>query len=84
VTFVESVLTKGPGSGFVAYRKNSRLAKVAVKVEKNANFFAENWRKSQKILIITATPGPARSRRSLQTVENGALIFRSLFLDLYF
>jgi hypothetical protein len=25
--------------------------------EKNANFFAENWRKSQKIVIITSTPG---------------------------
>jgi hypothetical protein len=24
--------------------------------EKNANFFAENWRKSQKIMIITLTP----------------------------
>jgi hypothetical protein len=25
--------------------------------EKNANFFAENWRKSQKVVIITSTPG---------------------------
>jgi hypothetical protein len=25
--------------------------------EKNANFFAENWQKSQKIMIITSTPG---------------------------
>jgi hypothetical protein len=24
--------------------------------EKNAQFFAENWRKSQKIIIITLTP----------------------------
>jgi hypothetical protein len=24
--------------------------------EKNANFFAENWEKSQKIVIITSTP----------------------------
>jgi hypothetical protein len=24
--------------------------------EKNANFFAENWQKSQKIFIITSTP----------------------------
>jgi hypothetical protein len=23
----------------------------------NANFFAENWQKSQKIVIITSTPG---------------------------
>jgi hypothetical protein len=26
-------------------------------VEKNANFFPENWRKSQKIVITTSTPG---------------------------
>jgi hypothetical protein len=25
--------------------------------EKNANFFSENWRKSQKIVIITSIPG---------------------------
>jgi Na+-translocating ferredoxin:NAD+ oxidoreductase RnfG subunit len=25
--------------------------------EKNANFFDQNWQKSQKILIITSTPG---------------------------
>jgi hypothetical protein len=25
--------------------------------EKNANFFAENWQKSPKIMIITSTPG---------------------------
>jgi hypothetical protein len=28
--------------------------------EKNANFFAENWEKSQKILIITSTPDNPR------------------------
>jgi hypothetical protein len=30
---------------------------IALVFEKNANFFAENWRKSQKIVIITSTPG---------------------------
>jgi hypothetical protein len=25
--------------------------------DKNAKFFAENWGKSQKIIIITSTPG---------------------------
>jgi hypothetical protein len=29
--------------------------------EKNANFFAENCQKSQKIVIITSTPGGVRS-----------------------
>jgi aspartokinase len=27
--------------------------------KKNANFFAENWEKSQKIVIVTSTPAPA-------------------------
>jgi hypothetical protein len=30
---------------------------ITLVFEKNANFFAENWQKSQKILIITSTPG---------------------------
>jgi hypothetical protein len=29
---------------------------ITLDVEKNANFFAENCRKSQKIVIITSTP----------------------------
>jgi hypothetical protein len=32
---------------------------ITLDFEKNANFFAENWQKSQKILIITSTPAPA-------------------------
>jgi hypothetical protein len=30
---------------------------ITLVFEKNANFFAENWRKSQKIVIITSNPG---------------------------
>jgi hypothetical protein len=30
---------------------------ITLVFEKNANFFAENWRKSQKIVITTSTPG---------------------------
>jgi hypothetical protein len=30
---------------------------ITLVFEKNANFFAENWGKSQKIVIITSTPG---------------------------
>jgi hypothetical protein len=37
--------------------------------EKNANFFAENWPKSQKIVIITSTPGRNRVRRVSKTVK---------------
>jgi hypothetical protein len=31
--------------------------------EKNANFFFENWQKSQKIVIISSTPDCANLRR---------------------
>jgi hypothetical protein len=30
---------------------------ITLVFEKNANFFAKNWEKSQKIVIITSTPG---------------------------
>jgi hypothetical protein len=39
--------------------KQSQILKkliIALVFEKNANLFAENWRKSQKIVIITSTP----------------------------
>jgi hypothetical protein len=29
---------------------------ITLVFEKNANFFTENWQKSQKIVIITSTP----------------------------
>jgi hypothetical protein len=32
---------------------------ITLVFEKNANFFAKNWQKSQKIVIITSTPGGA-------------------------
>jgi hypothetical protein len=30
---------------------------ITLAFEKNANFFEENWQTSQKIVIITSTPG---------------------------
>jgi hypothetical protein len=30
---------------------------ITLVFEKNAKFFAENWQKSQKIVIVTSTPG---------------------------
>jgi hypothetical protein len=30
---------------------------ITLVFKKNANFFAENWEKSQKTVIITSTPG---------------------------
>jgi hypothetical protein len=38
----------------------AKLCKILITTlvfEKNANFFAENWQKSQKIVMITSTPG---------------------------
>jgi hypothetical protein len=38
----------------------AKLAKnliITLVFEKNANIFAENWQKSQKIVIITSAPG---------------------------
>jgi hypothetical protein len=35
----------------------AKILIIALVFEKNANFFAENWQKSQKIVIITSTPG---------------------------
>jgi hypothetical protein len=35
---------------------------ITLVFEKNANFFAENWQKSQKIVIITSTPDWANFR----------------------
>jgi hypothetical protein len=36
--------------------KQSKVWKNLSVFKKNANFFAENWKKSQKIVIITSTP----------------------------
>jgi hypothetical protein len=41
--------------------------------KKNANFFAENWEKSQKTVIITSTPG--LSRIYLHTYTSGLYPF---------
>jgi hypothetical protein len=43
----------------VLYTKQSKLLKkliIPLVFEKNANFFTEDWQKSQKIVIITSTP----------------------------
>jgi hypothetical protein len=37
--------------------KFSKILITTLVFEKNANFFAENCQKSQKIVIITSTPG---------------------------
>jgi hypothetical protein len=41
-------------------RNKAKLCKnmiITLAFEKNANYFAENWQKSQKIVIITSVPG---------------------------
>jgi hypothetical protein len=40
---------------------------TALAFEKNANFFAKNCRKSQKIVIITLTPGSNRGFKSARS-----------------
>jgi hypothetical protein len=37
--------------------KLCKILIITLVFDKNANFFAENWQKSQKIVIITSTPG---------------------------
>jgi hypothetical protein len=37
--------------------KLCKILIITLVFEKNANFFAENWEKSPKIVIITSTPG---------------------------
>jgi hypothetical protein len=46
-------------------QKKAKLFKfliITLDFEKNAIFFAENWQKSQKIVIITSTPDWANLR----------------------
>jgi hypothetical protein len=46
--------------GIFVTQNKGKLCKnliVTLVFEKNANFFAENWQKSHKIVIITSTPG---------------------------
>jgi coproporphyrinogen III oxidase len=38
-------------------QNKAKLCKNFDHNKKNANFFAENWQQSQKIVIITSTPG---------------------------
>jgi hypothetical protein len=47
-------------SAFLPQTKGNFAEKVIITsvFEKIAIFFAENWQKSQKIVIITSTPGP--------------------------
>jgi hypothetical protein len=55
--------------------------------EKNANFFAENWQKSQKIVIITSTPdwgefsptGRLRNFLNFENYKSGQKFFGQLF-----
>jgi hypothetical protein len=44
----------------VSAQNKAKLCKnwiITLFFEKTANFFTENWQKSQKIVIITSTPG---------------------------
>jgi hypothetical protein len=43
--------------------------------EKNAVFFAENLQKSQKIVIITSTPGASRALNPRQNIIQSSSLF---------
>jgi hypothetical protein len=43
--------------------KLCKILIITLVFEKNAIFFAENWQKSQKIMIITSTPGEDKGHR---------------------
>jgi hypothetical protein len=48
----------------------AKIVSITLVFEKNAIFFAENWQKSQKMVIITSTPGLApRPRRIKKEVD---------------
>jgi hypothetical protein len=42
--------------------KLCKILIITLVFDKNANFFAENWRKSQKIAIVTSIPGHSGRR----------------------
>jgi hypothetical protein len=44
--------------------KLCKMLIITLVFEKNANFFAENCQKSQKIVIITSTPGMNNKRKT--------------------
>jgi hypothetical protein len=41
----------------------AKIEIITLVFEKNANFFAENWQKSPKIVIITSTPGTKKMKK---------------------
>jgi hypothetical protein len=41
--------------------------------DKNANFFAENWEKSPKIVIITSTPGMKKNPQRKYVLFTGIM-----------
>jgi hypothetical protein len=45
--------------------------------EKNANFFAENWQKSPKIVIITSTPGFSLASSESATEKAETFFYKS-------
>jgi hypothetical protein len=50
--------------------KLCKILIITLDFEKNANFFAENCRKSPKVVIITSTPGATLIFRHKCLVEN--------------
>jgi hypothetical protein len=56
----------------------AKIVIITLFFEKNANFFAENCRKSQKIVIITSTPGHTVERSSHRRPKTHCLHFAAI------
>jgi hypothetical protein len=53
--------------------KICKILLITLVFEKNANFSAENWEKSSKIVIITSTPGLATFRATFSQTHQATL-----------
>jgi hypothetical protein len=56
---------------------------ITLVFEKNANFFAENWQKSQKFVIITSTPGAYPTKYDFSNFTHICKIFSQTFVKNY-
>jgi hypothetical protein len=72
-------------SAFLTQTKGNFAEKVIITLvfEKNANFFAENWQKSQEIVIITSTPERIFEDRIFVSRIKSAFSYYLFLCDVY-
>jgi hypothetical protein len=74
--------SKAPLENSLLTQNKAKLSKILIITlvfEKNANFFAENWGKSQKIVIITSVHGHPVRRSPLPKNFFGAIAIECIF-----